>query len=317
MGLRWLWFVLGLVLAAPAYADGISGTYVGKAPDVTVLVQVVQTAGGRLTGRYEQTVLEPSGQLKRAIASITGASDGHIVVVSIKPTELLSGSITASGTVEGSMLHLSGGGSETKFEWTLTRTDEATYRSQVADLQDRAHRIIEGHAEADRIARLIELTDSLLTYSTTAEAQLEKFPPVEQRYRAITELMNAALARQRTIYGSGQASVARSQIGVAINQTAIETVQLHGSVHNSYQDTSNKVRALNKVTLEFTQLCRSAESKQPTELHTACLQFFAAAKKFTPTMDALERAFIQAEKVWVEESGKQEMIIRASDYASR
>ena len=61
----------------------------GKAPDIAFLVQMVETAGGRLTGRYEQTVLEPSGQLKQLIASITGASDGHTVVVTIKPTELL------------------------------------------------------------------------------------------------------------------------------------------------------------------------------------------------------------------------------------
>ena len=52
---------------------------------------MVETAGDQLTGRYEQTVLEPSGQIKQIIASITGASDGHTVVVTIKPTELLSG----------------------------------------------------------------------------------------------------------------------------------------------------------------------------------------------------------------------------------
>jgi len=74
------------------------------------LLQVVQTADGQLTGRYEQVVLQNGGKVARMVASVTGASDGHTIVVNIKPTELLSGSITASGVVDGSIVRLSGGG---------------------------------------------------------------------------------------------------------------------------------------------------------------------------------------------------------------
>jgi len=309
--------LLGLVSTIPAYADGISGTYVAKGSNSAFLVQIVETAGGQLTGRYEQTVLEPNGTVKQLIASITGASDGHTVVVTIKPTELLSQSIAASGTVEGLLLHLSGGGGSTKVEWNLSRSDEASYRSLVASLVDQAPRVIEARAEAGRLTRLTDLTAKMLAYSAVADAQLEKFPPIEQRYRTITELMNAAFARQRRIYGNGQAAVARGQIGVAINQAAIETEQLHGSVQGSYRDAASKIRALNNVILEFTQLCRTAEAKRHSELRTACLQFAEAVKKFTPSVEALERSFNQTEKVWIEEHGKQEPIIRAADMASR
>ena len=104
------WIIaLGLVGASPAYADGISGTYVARGADSAFLVQIVETAGGQLTGRYEQTFLAPGGKLERTIEAITGASDGQTVVVTIKPTEPLSTGVTASGTVIGSILHLSGG----------------------------------------------------------------------------------------------------------------------------------------------------------------------------------------------------------------
>ena len=79
------WIILGPVAASPAYADGISGTYVGKGSNSAFMVQVVETTGGQLTGRYEQTVLKPDGKLERMTVSITGASDGQTVVVTIKP----------------------------------------------------------------------------------------------------------------------------------------------------------------------------------------------------------------------------------------
>ncbi len=91
-------------------------------------MQIVETAGGQLTGRYEQTVLDPSGKLNQIIAPVTGASDGGIVVVTIKPTELLSVGITASGTLNGSQLHLSGGGNGSKIELNLSRSEEATWQ---------------------------------------------------------------------------------------------------------------------------------------------------------------------------------------------
>jgi hypothetical protein len=317
MGLRSLWLVVGLVSATPAGADGISGTYIGTGANSAFLVQLVETPGGQVTGRYEQTVLEPNGNLKLMIASITGASDGHTVVVTIKPTELLSGGVTASGTVEGSLLHLSGGGGGTKIELNISKSDEAAYRAQISELTKQAHRLTEGRVRADQLSRLIDLTKKILANSIAADAQLEKFPPIEQRYRAITELMNAALARQRTIYGNGQASVARSQIGVAINQAAIETEQLHRSMQDSYRDAAAKIDALRKAAREFGQLCQSAETARRTDLRTACAQFLEAAEKFTPSAEALGRSFVQVENAWVEEHGKQERILRASDVASR
>ena len=66
-----------IAVVVPASADGASGTYVGQGPYSAILMQIVETAGGQLTGRYEQTVLQPSGQLGQSNASVTGASDGR------------------------------------------------------------------------------------------------------------------------------------------------------------------------------------------------------------------------------------------------
>ena len=235
----------------------------------------------------------------------------------LSPPDFLSSSVTASGTIRGGLLHLAGGDGGMMIDLNLTKSDDVTYNAQVTELSDQGRRLIEARDQADQLARLNKLSNDMLTYSTAADAQLEKFPPIEQRYRTITELMNTGLARQKSIYGDGRASVARGQIGVAINQAAIEAEQLHSSLQSAYADIAAKIQPLVKATIEFTPLCQSAEAQQRTDLQAACLQYFVATKKFKPSMEALERSFNQTEKVWVEEHGKQEGIIRASDIASR
>jgi hypothetical protein len=113
------WAVGLVAIINPAMAEGISGTYVGAGSNSAFLIQLVETTGGQLTGRYEQTVRQPDGNLDQMNASIVGASDGRTVVLTIKPTELLSGSITASGTAKASQLHLSGSGDGRKINLNL------------------------------------------------------------------------------------------------------------------------------------------------------------------------------------------------------
>jgi len=48
--------------------------------------------------------------------------------------------------------------------------------------------------------------------------------------------------REQSIFGDGQASVARNQIAVAINQTSIQAEQLHSSVQSSSQEFETTIR---------------------------------------------------------------------------
>ena len=237
------WLALCLLAASPAYAGGVSGTYVGQVSNGVSLLQIVETAGGQLTGRYEQTLLQAGGKLDQLSASITGAVDGQTVVVTIKLTDVLASAITASGTIEGSQLHLSGSGNGSKIDLTFSKAEESAYRSQVAGLTEQARRANEARAQAERLARLNEFTKNMLTYSEAAGAQLAKFPPIEHRYHALTEWMTAALTRQQLIFGGGQASLARGEVGLAINQAGMEAAQLHSGLQGSSQEINSEDKA--------------------------------------------------------------------------
>jgi hypothetical protein len=235
-----------IVLGFPALADGISGTYVGKADNGAVLVQLVQTDDRRLTGRYEQVVLKPDGKLDDVNATITGATDGKTVAVTITPNEFLAGSFVASGTIQGRVLHLSGGGHGSNLAFDLINSEEVEFRTQVAILTNRANEIREtrerqeatqrqAKLEADQLAYLKNLTRRMAAFTSKADVELAKFTPAEQRYRTITKRMRAALVREQSIHGGGQASVTRSQISIDVNQAAINADQFHTGVQFAYQ----------------------------------------------------------------------------------
>ena len=311
------WVIFGLLAASSANAGNISGTYVGTGSNSAFLVQIVEATGGQLTGRYEQTVLRSDGTLDRATETITGASDGHTIVVTIKPPEFGSTGTPASGTLDGSTLHLTGGGGAKTIDLTLLAADEGNYRTLVAALSDRGRRIIEARAQADQLSRLSELVKSMLAYAVAVDAQLAKFPPIESRYRSISELMSNALARQRSIYGGGQASVARGQIDVAINQAANEAEQLHANMKDANRDIGAKTQSLVKSALEFNQICQASEPQSNADLRFACQRFSDAKGKFKQGIETLGRAFDEAERVWVTEHRRQQDIIHASNVASR
>jgi len=138
-----------LALVSPVRADGVSGTYVAGSANSAILLQVVQTADGQLTGRYEQVVLQNGGKVARMVASVTGASDGHTIVV-IKPTGLLSGSITASGVVDGSIVRLSGGGYGSNLDLVFAKAEEMKFQESALVEQARVQEELQCKAMRSR-----------------------------------------------------------------------------------------------------------------------------------------------------------------------
>jgi hypothetical protein len=178
--------------------------------------------------------------------------------------------------------------------------------------------------EASNTAHLNALRQRLDRASVDMTAQLGKFPPVEQRYRAITGAMHTGLARQQSIYGPGQAMVARSQIAVAINQTAIQGEQLHNGIQTAQRDIRSKLEPLVRDAVNTRTYCqpiltsrKGNEQLANEDPHLACLKFMQALSEFDEIVRMLGEAFNQAEKVWVEERRKQAGIIQAADIASR
>ena len=332
--LGWM-FLFGLIASiAPASADGLSGTYVGKGNNGAFLIQIVETADGHLTGRYEQVVLQPTGGIDDMNAAITGAADGQTVVVTIKPSVLLSSSMAASGTIQGRLLHLTGGGNGNNLTLNLIRSDEAEFRAQVVALTEQARQINDARARrvsaqrqaqiaADQLAALQSLTERIIVFTTKADVELPKFSSAEQRYQNITTHMRNGLSRERSIYGGGQASVARGQISVAINQISIQATQLHLGIESENRDFATTVRDLEPEIMAASQRCHQAHvvtAANPAPVgnedwNSVCLGVLDAAQKFQQRLSDLRKAFADIEAVWGTEHREEDEIVQASNIA--
>ncbi len=246
----------------------------------------------------------------------------------------MSGTIAASGTIEGRLLHLSGGGNGGNLNLNLLRSDEADFRAQVAALTEQARQINntrlqqeaaqrKAKIEADQLANLQSLTQRMIVFTTKADAMLPKFAPVEQRYHDITQRMRGALAREQSIYGGGQASVARGQISVAINQAAIQANQIHIGVGSSYQAFDSDSGQLSRESAGASQGCRGAHvatDAAPIPVgyearNAACLRFLDVAKDYEQRVSDLRAAFSKAETIWNAERREQDQIVQASNAA--
>jgi len=133
--------------------------------------------------------------------------------------------------------------------------------------------------------------------------------------------MRAALAREQSIYGGGQESVARSQISVAISQAAIQANLLHINVGLSYQSFDFQMGRLERESARVSQGCaRFATDSAPVPagydaLKAACLRFFDVAKDYKQRVSDLRAAFSKAETTWNAEKREQEQIEQASNMA--
>ncbi|HEY5306401.1 MAG TPA: hypothetical protein VIJ52_07015 [Pseudolabrys sp.] len=306
-----------VVAQVSARADGISGTYVGHGSNSAFRVQIVQTSDGRLTGRYSQVLLS-NGKLTETNASITGASDGHTIALTMTPTEVLAGTLTLSGTVEGSLLHATGGGYGNTLTLNLTKSSEDQYRALVAELAHQGDLANNKRAIQEALPRVDALTNQMATFVEGLPARLARFAPIEGQYRTITERMRMGLARQRSIYGDGQASVARGQLDVAINQAGVQANQLHLSVQSSYDEFASKSAASGKLIADMIRLCQSATTNIGDEALVArwqatCGKIVTAEPDFHKHVGLLRHRFTQIERVWQEERVKQEGLIRSAD----
>jgi hypothetical protein len=314
--IRILPILCGTFLATPAWAD-MSGTYVGKGPNVAVMVQIVETAGSNFTGRYEQVTLQADGKIEDANATIAGTRSGETIVATIKTADFFAASVPVSGTYRGGVLHLTGG---TNFVVNLISRNEADFRAQVAALTAQGRNIVdarrrqqaaetEAKLEGDRLSRLQNLTDRMITFNAKADQVLPKFAPIGQQWRSITEKMRGGLARQQAIYGAGQAAVARSQITVALNQAAIEANQIHINTQTSHQTFDFNSGQLAREAAESNGWCQGAV---PDSLTATCLKFTETQTAFAKRVSALRGAFADLEQIWNSERHQQEEIIRTS-----
>lgn len=317
----WLITVL-LGISCSANAASLSGTYVGTGADIAVLLQLVEANGGQLSGRYEQRKMIGGNRLEQLNASVTGTSDGQTIVLQVRPTEVLAGTYVLSGTVSGSTLRLDGGGYGQTFHLTLAKGSEENFKNQVVNLSTSVNRVVATANLEAELTKSEKTLEAMSNFSKNPKPEPSAFFPYEQRYRSITQQMQAALAKQQSIPRFIQ-TPQRGQIDTAINQASMETNQIHGSVKSKEEDFQKGTIAALQTIEPLVRRCKDISAQAniaPSTLEKLkfqCSRFKPIAKKFIEDAKKIAESYEKVEAVWRQERQKQDAIVRSADMAAQ
>lgn len=318
-----IWLMSALTycaLAGVAQAASVSGTYVGTAPNSAVLLQLVQTQGGNLVGRFEQYYVAPQGtQVQITNGSVTGAAGGNTVVLQIKLAEAFGGIIPASGDLEGNTMDLSGGRMGSTFDFHLVRSNTEAFQAQLQRLNTLAGAQAQMKASAaaakKRLKQLREgrenvesATAELRRIDAAAPAELHVIAAMTARFPHITHVMQRLLAREESIplpSGDYQRGQVAYNIGKGTYQSGLQHFRLgqqefsagyeHGKIPPPSADGSVG-RA-------------SAFCMDPVQARASwCTQFEGALTRYTEDRHELNAAFDKAEATYATERAKQKRL---------
>ena len=141
-----------IILASTPASCGrpnLSGIYIATKEREVTLVQLVDAGDGHLNGRIESVMLAPGGQVTDQAVALEGTSAKNEITLLLKPVSFLQAGITATGTVAGDQLTLTGRG----FSLNAAKSDLKRYQSAVAKLQ------ADAGAERARFALVLRPSD--------------------------------------------------------------------------------------------------------------------------------------------------------------
>jgi TonB family protein len=315
---RTLLFTLLLTTGAVAYADNISGTYVGLYSNASELLQIVERTDGTILGHYEEVMLSSNGTKTTTInAEVSGAVSGNTIVLTMKPSEFLGGTISLSGSFTGDTLRLSGGANGGSFSVVMQRSTEAAFDQQVQKLTDKmnytrvilARQKMEKEKENEIVKKkneIIHLTHWLQSYPRRAAVTMQKLSKAPMANVELTKKMRAALKREsqeRLNY------VEKSQIHASIIQLGAIFDSWRSNLQSAessfgYSDGKiNNPSLANDAFMAQTYCRNDIQKTKPI-----CKNFKAAYASYQDTVTKLNKLFTKADYSWHTENAKQEVM---------
>lgn len=278
-------FIAGLALTmliSPAWSATWSGTYVGGGPRVSFYLQLVESQGGAIVGRFKQVSVDKDNKLSTIDAPLSGASSGEQFVGKIETGWANGGNIVVSGKRLPGGMEISGANGLRANLRAGTEEDEA---KAVAMLRQGAEQNIAAverqKTREQQEAKLKKRVEALQGILAGAAAYVEKgsltyrnYAAYPQRYEATTAKLEGTLEKLRATPGSnGEAGGRRTQLSSSMLHEKIDgTEHPHIDVRHAYEksmrdwkDSEGKLSAAAKACAEspppslntssFTSLC--------------------------------------------------------------
>ncbi|MDR6428042.1 hypothetical protein J2738_004197 [Variovorax paradoxus] len=325
-------FVFGLALAvltAPAWSTTWSGTYVGGGPGVSFYVQLVESQGGTIVGRFKQVSVDKDNKLNTLDVPLSGAANGEQFVGRIEAGWANGDNIVVSGKRTPGGIQISGATGLRANLRAGTEEDEA--RALAALRQGAQQAIAAGELQKSReqqernLKRRVESLHGILSgassYVENGSFTYRNYAAYPKKYEATTAKLESTLDKLRATPGSGgEAGGRRTQLSSSMLHSKIDgTEHPHIEVRHAYEksmrdwkDLDAKLSAATKACLEPTPVDLDVKAFQ-----LACIRVPTVRGLVKTAGENSTTEFFKIRDVYKSELAKQEALLVEANRVSR
>ena len=219
-----LLLVFGLWSGIGHAEQRVTGTYIVRAPAHVGMLQLTQSADGKLSGVASDLTARSDGKLDAAEVPVSGTVDNGQIV--LKFGAGLS-ERTIAGAVNADVIHLQALGDKGEISvWNYERGTLDDFQALTARLKKQSQATLFSIALDKNAAAARTATLEAQKWTVEADTHARRLPRAKEALATISAKMESLLRRQRET----RESVARSQVSVAVSQGDVAGVSADSQI---------------------------------------------------------------------------------------
>lgn len=313
-------FLAVAALSAPiAWSAGFTGTYVASGPRVSFLVQLVESSGGSVVGRFKVVELDKDNKLQRMEAPLSGAASGDQLVAKIEAGWLQGGNLAVSLKKIPGGLQLTGSGMRANLRLG-TEEDEAgaianlgresrqaTAEKEAQEKRRQQDSIVQRRGEG--IGRLLNAANAYVERGSRTYQNFNDYPA---RYDATTKKIQNIFEQLKSSRNIGE----RSTLSASMLHAKIDgTEHPHIEVRHAFEASMKDLQWLEEGFAAADKACSESApaSIDASTFQAQCAKLPAARKSVAAAGESSKAGFFQIRDVYRGELAKQEAMVSQAD----
>lgn len=309
--------LLFLAFASQAQAGGFSGDYLVKRVDFAAHLELVQSAEGRVMGRYLQRAIGPGSKVVAFEFPVTAVADRDRLIGKIERGFLEGGDIPFSARLSGKTLNLDGG---RELRMSMQRVAQSALVAAIQEIESEASRrrqvasVQEANAQAQRklsatASGVDQLRKRMFDFVNDEPSRVEALSGVISVHTGVTQRMRVLVESINQAQGSTSETISR--------RSTLKADLLHASIESEHAqiDVSNAAKIFRGDVAHLTEKLAGARAACVTTgasqtLANACEGLNQQAQDFQRIVKEVDGRYRSLTKAWSRERPLQEALLR-------
>lgn len=296
--------LFAFLLCSPCLSAELTGTYVARDSVSAMLVQLVASRAGPVSGRLELTTVTDTGELVIRSATLEGSAAGEqaVLVLSMEQPQHDHFSLSAARTANG--LRLEGGG----LDVVLVPAPLEVYRKGVDELAKTANLNKALSEQKSAVVELDALNLELGKFATDVAERHTKLAPTKQAYRTSADQAERAfVGASERLHSAGGAPL-MSQMATSLSQTELQMAASYRRVQEARRWFEEKSAELTAKSQEAAAHCKALTtlltSEQQAVWKMSCEVLGRNREALRSDILTMTAGFDEISEVWTQEHSR-------------